>query len=203
MWPFSRAFREHKLIAVSPEAFLDDPIGGKSWWLVEEWQKGEKGEEGPRRPTRAEQLEAALAKLEQFVHALPELYPINPDKIFAFGFSQGAATACSLSLRRPEMFRAVALLAGFVPRVVFEQRKHFISAEITEGRVQPPKYFMASGTLDATIPIAKAERGREQLRAIGADVTYCTEDVGHKVGASCMRALKAWFDERCAEAGCA
>lgn len=199
MWPFSRAFREHRPIAVSPEAFMDDPIGGKSWWLVDEWAKGEAWDEGPRRPTQPEQLEAALKKLDFFVSALPDLYPVDPDKLFAFGFSQGAAMVSSLSLQKPSLFKGVALLAGFIPRVVFDQQERFVAPEIRSGAAALPKYFMASGTLDDTIPIVKAERGRDSLRSLGAEVTYCTEDVGHKVGASCMRSLKDWFDGCCAE----
>ncbi|MCB0346642.1 MAG: hypothetical protein KDD66_16120 [Bdellovibrionales bacterium] len=199
MWPFSRAFREHKLIAVSPEAFCDDPVGGKSWWLVEEWKGDEAWDEGPRKPTRPEQLNLALDKLEFFISSLPDLYPIDPERVFAFGFSQGAAMVSTLSLRKPSMFKGVALLAGFIPRVVFDQREVFVSADIRSGQTSLPKYFMASGTQDATIPIVKAQRGRDGLRSLGAEVTYCTEDVGHKVGASCMRGLKDWFDKCCEE----
>ena len=199
MWPFNRVFREKKPIAVSPEGFYEDPVGGKSWWLIEEWGKDEGWDEGPRKPTRPEKLTDAVNKLDFFVSALPDLYPVDPDKIFAFGFSQGAAMVSTLSLRKPSMFKGVALLAGFIPRVVFDDADSFIAPEITAGTATVPKYFMASGTLDDTIPIVKAERGRDQLRSIGAEVTYCAEDVGHKVGASCMKKFKEWFNGCCAE----
>jgi hypothetical protein len=32
-----------------------------------------------------------------------------------------------------------------------------------------------------------------RLREAGLDVTYCESDVGHKLGADCLRGLKAWF----------
>jgi predicted esterase len=42
------------------------------------------------------------------------------------------------------------------------------------------------------------ERARESIAILeraGANVTYCEDEVGHKVSANCLRALKEFFTD--------
>jgi phospholipase/carboxylesterase len=53
--------------------------------------------------------------------------------------------------------------------------------------------FVAHGTRDETVTIESARASIEILEQAGAQVTFCEDDVGHKVSAGCLRALKDFF----------
>jgi phospholipase/carboxylesterase len=54
-------------------------------------------------------------------------------------------------------------------------------------------FFIAHGTKDETVSIQHARESREILERAGAQVTYSEDEVGHKVSANCLRALKEFF----------
>jgi len=101
------------------------------------------------------------------------------------GFSQGAAMTNTLALLHPGRIRRAAVLAGFIPA----------GAEaVVAGRPLTGKpFFVAHGTLDEMVNVGYARQSVQMLEQAGADVTYCEDEVGHKVGANCMRALEVFF----------
>ncbi len=54
--------------------------------------------------------------------------------------------------------------------------------------------FMAHGTQDELVPVARARQARQTLLEAGAKVTYCEDDVGHKLSASCFRGMGKFFE---------
>jgi phospholipase/carboxylesterase len=56
-------------------------------------------------------------------------------------------------------------------------------------------FFAAHGTRDETVTIDVARASMEILEQAGAKVTFCEDDVGHKVSAACLRALKSFFSD--------
>jgi predicted esterase len=53
--------------------------------------------------------------------------------------------------------------------------------------------FIAHGTDDDRVPVEKARLSAELLENAGAAVTYCEEQVGHKLSAKCFRGLEAFY----------
>jgi len=188
MWTFSRALRELNPLVVSPEAHLvDEQEGGFSWWSIFE-------ENGARKKrTSAEDLLAAHGKLEKFLQALPSLYSAKQTGQIAFGFSQGGAVAASYALRRPEQFRAVALLASFIPSIVFEDER-LLADSVRDRRAVLPQFLIIHGSQDKVIDLSMAERAKEGLERIGAEVEFHVDPVGHKVGAEGIRVLERWVN---------
>jgi predicted esterase len=80
------------------------------------------------------------------------------------------------------------MLAGFVPSGLEE----WISQRPLEGK----PFFVAHGTKDETIPIEQARASVEILERAGAEVTFCEDNVGHKVSVNCLRALKRFFSDQ-------
>jgi predicted esterase len=56
-------------------------------------------------------------------------------------------------------------------------------------------FFVAHGTKDQTVPIERARAALTLLEQAGAQVTFCEDDVGHKVSVACLRALKDFFSD--------
>jgi phospholipase/carboxylesterase len=101
------------------------------------------------------------------------------------GFSQGAAVSNALAFLYPERVRKVGILAGFVPSGLEE----LVPQRPLEGK----PFFVAHGTKDESVTIDRARAGIELLEQAGAQVTYCEDEVGHKVSLNCLRALKKFL----------
>ncbi len=173
MWTFKRAIGNSCNI-IAPQAFIpenltSDTAGGFSWWLL--------NKEADNRGA----INAAAARLVDFMDQAEDLYNLNPRKRIAFGFSQGAALLSLIAQQKPEKFDAMAMLAGFVVESVVEKDKNL------------PNLFMAHGTKDQIIDISLSQKGRAFLEESGYSVEYHSEETTHKVGSKSMRELTAWF----------
>jgi phospholipase/carboxylesterase len=102
------------------------------------------------------------------------------------GFSQGAALVYTLALLHPERIQRLAGLAGFIP----EDASHLVDRRPLSGK----QVFVAHGQRDERVPVEKARTSVRILEEAGASVTYCEEDVGHKLSVSCFHALEKFFE---------
>ena len=150
------------------EAPIADPIGGFSWWDVND------------ATNREQQKTDSRVALEGFITSFAKNSGLTPSVQLAFGFSQGAAILSVLLQRMPDLFAGVALLSGFI-----------ITSEIGQ-HAALPRIFVAHGTEDTVIPYDRVAAGIEHLRTHGYLVEVVTEQVAHKVGIAGMRALKEW-----------
>lgn len=185
MWTFSKIFQDPKPVIVAPQGFLEDPLGGFSWWLPED---GSGHGASIRNPVTMEQLRPALEKLNFFIDQARKIYIPNADKVVSVGFSQGGGLISGASLLNPEIFTGVGLLASFVPQTVVDFKK-----TETKTAVKLPKYFISHGTEDNIVNIQKAIEGKEALENFGAEVTYHQDAVGHKISSSGVRMLSQWY----------
>ncbi len=110
--------------------------------------------------------------------------PLNPE-IDLMGFSQGTALAYSILLRNPTQIGKTAGLSGFLP-VGYQKA-------ISPGLLAGKQVFVAHGSQDDTVPLADAQEVVNVLEGAGANVSFCEEDVGHKLGAACYNGLKTFF----------
>jgi phospholipase/carboxylesterase len=101
------------------------------------------------------------------------------------GFSQGGAMASLLTFLYPQRIRRIGILAGFVP-VGLEEL-------VPERPLEGKPFFVAHGTKDEMVPIDRARASIEVLEQAGAKVTFCEDEVGHKVSVTCLRSMKNFF----------
>jgi phospholipase/carboxylesterase len=176
LWIFVRSFPSRYWI-VAPRAPYASDLGGYSWrapFEVEDFG----------RPTLAQLREGA----EGLIHLVDEYAAsagIEADNFDVMGFSQGAAMCNVLGFLYPDRIGKTGILAGFVP----EGLEECVSGRPLEGK----PYFVAHGTKDETISVDRARASIAILEQAGANVTYCEDEVGHKVSATCLRALKEFF----------
>ncbi len=111
-----------------------------------------------------------------------EASPERRRRIDLMGFSQGAAMSNVLAFLYPQRIRKTGILAGFVPSGLEE----LVPKRPLEGK----PFFVTHGTKDEMVPIERARASMVLLEQAGANVTYCEDQVGHKVGVTCLRALK-------------
>jgi phospholipase/carboxylesterase len=103
------------------------------------------------------------------------------------GFSQGAALAYTMVMMYPERIASLAGLSGFLPDGA--------TAWLGPDRLKGLPVFIAHGTEDERVPIERARMSVELIEKAGAAVTYCEDNVGHKLSAKCFRGLEAFFQQ--------
>jgi phospholipase/carboxylesterase len=127
------------------------------------------------------------------VEALIDMISINnfPDGNFSelhiIGFSQGAALAYSIATVYPERVATLAGLSGFLPDGA--------STWLVPNRLSGLPVFIAHGTEDNLVPIERARMSVGLVEGAGAVVTYCEDNVGHKLSAKCFRGLEAFYEK--------
>lgn len=152
---------------LSPRAPFPFPGGGYSW--VDPGA-------GPA-PAMSAYLESALG-LARWIEAADSQKPSRP--LVLMGFSQGSALALSavaLGMLHPA---AVVVMAGLLP-----------AGDLPPMPVMP--IYWGHGRQDEVVPVDRARRDVERLTAAGVHMTYCEADVGHKLGADCLKGVRAWL----------
>jgi predicted esterase len=79
----------------------------------------------------------------------------------------------------------MGVLAGFVPAGLDD----YIAQKPLTGK----NIFVAHGTQDEMVPIDRARASMELLEQAGATITYCEDEVGHKLSSGCLRALETYL----------
>ena len=177
MWVFTRALSPDYWMIAPRAPYAGEP-SGFSWRPAETFAEG--------RPT----LKMFLPAAEALIHFIDEYAaPLKLDALQfdLMGFSQGAAMVNVMGMLYPERVRKMGVLAGFVPMGSDEL--------ILKKPLTGKNIFVAHGTQDQMIPIELARASMKLLEQAGAQVTYCEDEVGHKLSANCLRALETYLKD--------
>ena len=179
MWVFTRDLPSYYWM-VAPRAPYAAKPGGYSWRPHQTSDMGRPSFEELRSSAEAliRLIDAYQAKAGREAEAKP---------VDVMGFSQGAAMSSVLAFLYPNRIRKLGILAGFVPSGMEE----LAAQRPLEGKA----VFVAHGTKDETVPIDRARASVEILERAGAQVTYCEDEVGHKLSITCLHALRKFFAE--------
>jgi len=112
---------------------------------------------------------------------------VDATQFDAAGFSQGGAMVNVLGLLHPNRIRKMGVLAGFVPAGA--------EGAVSKKPLTGKQIFVAHGTQDQMIPLDRARASMALLEQAGARVTYCEDEVGHKLSSSCLRALEKYLQD--------
>ncbi|MHB1685667.1 MAG: alpha/beta hydrolase [Bacilli bacterium] len=107
-------------------------------------------------------------ELARFIEDATKMYALNPGRLVAVGYSNGANIAASLLLLEPTILSAAVLFRSMLPlnpeKLADLQGKHVL---------------MQSGRHDPVIPASNSERLAELLKQAGAKVTLNWQNTGH------------------------
>ena len=177
MWVFARNFPSHYWI-VAPRAPYTAPTSGYSWRPPQYGNLDRVGLDVLRSSS-----EALIRLVDEYAASLG----IDAGTFDTMGFSQGAAMCNTLAFLYPDRIRKAGILAGFVPGGLEE----VASRHPLEGK----PFFVTHGTRDEMVSVDRARASIGVLEQAGAKVTYCEDDVAHKVSVTCLRALKDFFTD--------
>ncbi|MEI8157447.1 MAG: dienelactone hydrolase family protein [Burkholderiales bacterium] len=120
---------------------------------------------------------AGIQKSEEAVVALIEnqvARGIPFDRIVLAGFSQGCAMALHTGLRLPHRLAGIMALSGYLPLA------DRFATERMQANANTP-VFMAHGTQDPVVVLARGEKSRDALVAMGHPVQWHTYPMQHAV----------------------
>ncbi|RTE08373.1 alpha/beta hydrolase [Paenibacillus whitsoniae] len=92
-----------------------------------------------------EMFDEAVKQLEAFINDATEKYPIDPDKRYVLGFSQGAILSMTLALTMGDELKGIVALNGYVP--------DFVKAEYSLRSVKEVSVFISHGEYDSIFPV--------------------------------------------------
>lgn len=177
MWVFARNFSPSYWIVAPRAPHRADPQGFS-------WRPPQPATFG--RPS----LEMLLPSAEALIKLADEYSAsvgVKRRDFDVIGFSQGAAMVNVLGMAYPDRIRKMGVLAGFVPSGM----ESHIDGRVLSGK----RIFVAHGTQDEMVPIDRARASIGLLEQAGASIAYCEDEVGHKLSASCLRALETYLTD--------
>src|ERR671920_164138 len=123
-------------------------------------------------------------ELASFVEEAASEYGLDPKRLFAVGFSNGANIAASLLLLHPDLLAGAVLLRAMAP---FEPE---MSPDLSGTPV-----YLAAGRSDQMVPPESTEHLAELLKAAGAEVTLDWQPGGHGIGRTEIEAARSWLKD--------
>lgn len=177
MWVFTRGLSPDYWMIAPRAPHAADP-SGFSWRPPQPLTGG--------RPS----LETLLPAAEGLIRLIDEYsasVKLDALKFDLMGFSQGAAMVNLLGLLYPHRIRKMGVLAGFVPAG--------LDGLVLQKPLAGKNIFVAHGIYDKLVPIDRARASIEMLEKAGAEITYCEDEVGHKLSANCLRALEDYLQD--------
>jgi phospholipase/carboxylesterase len=107
-------------------------------------------------------------------------------RIVLMGFSQGCAMTLMTALRYPHRLAGAVGMSGYLPLAALAPaERHAANADLP--------IFLAHGTHDPIVPLARGAASRDALRTMGHEVEWHDYPMPHSVCAEEVQAINAWL----------
>jgi phospholipase/carboxylesterase len=142
--------------------------------------------QGYGKPHR-EVFDQGVSKLTSFIDYACEQYPLDKNRLYLLGFSQGAILAMTLGLTLGNQIKGIIALSGYIPA--------FVKEEYNIKPVEQLSAFISHGEMDQVLPFEWGLENNEYFRKLGAKVTFNTYQEGHTVSAQNQQDFLQWIKE--------
>jgi len=132
-----------------------------------------------------EMFDVAIQDLESFIRYVTEKYPIDSNKRYVLGFSQGAILSMSLALTMGHQLKGIVALNGYVP--------HFVKTEYSLQSVEDVSMFISHGEFDSVFPVQIGYETAEYFQNMTSHVTFNIYSSDHGVIAKNRNDLVQWL----------
>ena len=130
-------------------------------------------------------LRASQALVEELI-AREKARGVAAGRIVLAGFSQGCAMTLMTGLRHDERLAGLVGLSGYLPLAAKTEAERHAANRDTP-------IFLAHGTVDPVIPIARARQSRDVLVALGHPVEWHEYPMPHSVSPAEIADLNRWL----------
>lgn len=128
------------------------------------------------------EVRARAEELARFIHAAVVTYRLNPDRVFALGYSNGANIASTVMLIEPGLLRGSILLR---PMLVYEPPE--------QNNLSDSAVFISAGRMDPIAPQSSVEQLVALFETAHADVTLKWQLAGHSLVPNDVREASEWL----------
>ncbi len=164
------------------------PVSMNGGYVMPAWydiRQDRRDEDAPGLMRSAAQIEALL--LREIARGVPA------ERIVLAGFSQGCAMSLLAGLRFGQRLAGVVGLSGYLPLAAdYAARK--AAGEFAQNAATP--VWLAHGSQDEMVPVARGAESRDALAALGHDVSWQTYPMAHSVCMPEVADLTAWLRDR-------
>ena len=164
------------LLWISPRAPLPIGPGSYEWYRVRVIGKPD-----------LEHVLAALETIDQFIDEILATYPVDPQKLFLLGFSQGSLLSMCYTLTHPGRVAGVIAQSGYIP--------NNIELEIDETGLKEKPFILTHGEQDTMLPVEWGRASRDRLQALGVDLEYHEFQMGHNVSMESLEVIDKWMEK--------
>ena len=164
------------LLWVSPRAPLVLGPGSYEWYRVRVIGMPE-----------PDQVFSAVETIDRFLTEILAAYPIDPQKLFLLGFSQGSMLSMSYALTHPSRVAGVIAQSGYIPTNM--------DLEIDEAGLKGKPFLLTHGEQDTMIPVEWGRASRDRLQGVGVDLTYHEFQMGHSVSMESLVVINQWLEK--------
>ena len=135
-----------------------------------------------------DQVLAALATIDHFIDEALAAYPIDPQQLFLFGFSQGSILSMCYTLTHPARVAGAIAQSGYLPENV--------KLEVDEAGVKGKPFLLTHGEQDTMIPVEWGRASRDRLQTLGVDLEYHEFQMGHGVSMESLDVINQWMEKQ-------
>ena len=183
-----RGSNEHDLIGlapylpkefmwISPRGTFSLAPGAYEWFQITQIGKPD--------PVR---LANALQTIDTFIDEIIVNYPVDKNKLYLLGFSQGSIVSISYTLTRPQRVTGVVAQSGYIP--------HESGLQIDEANIKGKPFILTHGIQDAMLPVDWARRSRNTLEKLEVNLEYHEFDMAHQVTKESLEVINSWFEKQ-------
>jgi len=134
-----------------------------------------------------DQVLSAVETIDRFLTEILAAYPIDPQKLFLLGFSQGSMLSMSYALTHPSRVAGVIAQSGYIPT--------HMDLEVDEAELKGKPFLLTHGEQDTMIPVEWGRASRDRLQGVGVDLTYHEFQMGHSVSMESLVVINEWLEK--------
>ena len=165
------------LLWISPRGPFELGFNSYEWFQITQIGKPD--------PTK---LANSLRTIDHFMEEIVENYPVDNNKLFLFGFSQGSIVSISYALTRPQRVAGVMAQSGYLP--------HESGLQVDEAGVKNKPFILTHGIQDPMLPVDWARRTRDTLQKLETHLEYHEFKMGHAISEESLRTISTWMDKQ-------
>jgi len=133
-------------------------------------------------------LANALDTLDTFIDEIIANYPVDKNKLYLLGFSQGSIMSMSYALTKPQRVTGVIAQSGYIPQES--------GLQIDEAGVKNKPFILTHGIQDPMLPVNWARRSRDTLQKLETNLEYHEFNMGHQVTEESLITINNWLEKQ-------
>jgi phospholipase/carboxylesterase len=131
----------------------------------------------------------SIEKLKDFIEYAIDHYPIDSDRVYLIGFSQGAILSMTLALILGDTVKGIVAMNGYIPS--------FVKEEYPLKSISHLSVFLTQGESDPIFPLHVGQENYDYLRTHAGSVKYTIYPSGHEISQDNQRDIVSWLRFDC------